>query len=82
MRTARAPAASIASMQAREVNRLCKTVTLAPGFVACSLAKSAGEMRSARELTAFASVLGMTDVERKDAEKNLARLIGAVKVEK
>ena len=31
-------------------------------------------MRNARELVAFMAVLGMNDVERKEAEKNLERL--------
>jgi len=43
-------------------------------FVFCSLAKDAAHMRSARELTAFAAVLGATDVERKEAEKKIEEL--------
>jgi RNase P/RNase MRP subunit p30 len=52
------------------------------GVVVCSLAKNANEMRGARELSAFASVLGMSDVERKEAGKNLERLTNPAKVEK
>ena len=48
-------------------------------FIFATLAKDAASMRSARELTAFAAVLGATDVERKEAEKKIAEL---VKVEK
>ncbi|MFA5929481.1 MAG: hypothetical protein WC861_01220 [Candidatus Micrarchaeia archaeon] len=46
-------------------------------FVFCSLAKNGNEARIARELMAFAAVLGATDVERKEAEKSIARLTGA-----
>jgi len=50
------------------------------GFVFATLAKDASQMRGARELSAFAAVLGATDVERKEAEKNMARLAcGAAK---
>ena len=52
------------------------------GFVVCSLAKNANEMRRARELSAFAAVLGMTDVERKEAGKTLEKLMGVSKVSK
>ena len=52
------------------------------GFAVCTLAKNANEARSARELSAFAAVLGMSDVERKASEKNLKRLIGAGTAEK
>lgn len=52
------------------------------GFVVCSLAKNANEERSARELSAFAAVLGFTDVERKATEKNIERLIGGSKAAK
>ena len=52
------------------------------GFVACSLAKNANELRSARELSAFAAVLGMADVERKQAGITLEKLTGGAKVEK
>ncbi|MFA6214606.1 MAG: hypothetical protein WC717_05005 [Candidatus Micrarchaeia archaeon] len=52
------------------------------GFVVCSLAKNANELRGARELSAFAAVLGMADVERKGAEKRLELLCGAAKVDK
>jgi len=45
------------------------------GFVFVTLAKSANEFRSARELSAFAFVLGATDVERKEAEKKLRNLV-------
>ena len=46
------------------------------GFVFVTLAKDASSMRSARELVAFATVLGVSDVEKKAAEKNLERLAG------
>ncbi len=45
-------------------------------FVFVTLAKDAHHMRSARELLAFAAVLGATDVERKAAEKKLKQLAG------
>jgi len=45
-------------------------------FVFATLAKDASQVRSPRELSAFAAVLGTTDVERKEAEKNMARLAG------
>lgn len=44
------------------------------GAVVCTLAKNEGELRNARELAAFMAVLGMNDVERKAAEKDLGRL--------
>jgi len=47
------------------------------GFVFATLAKDASQMRSARELSAFAAVLGATDVERKDAEKRMAGIATA-----
>ena len=43
-------------------------------FVFATLAKDASSARSLRELVAFATVLGATDVERKAAEKNIERL--------
>jgi len=46
------------------------------GFVFVTLAKDVSSMRSARELSAFAAVLGMSDVERKTAEKKLLSLAG------
>ena len=46
------------------------------GFIFATLAKDAAQMRSARELVAFAAVLGATDVERKAAEKKMASLDG------
>ena len=46
------------------------------GFVFATLAKDANGLRSARELSAFAAVLGATDVERKGAEKRLLSLAG------
>lgn len=39
------------------------------GFAACTLAKDEESLRNGRELTAFMAVLGMSDVERKGAEK-------------
>ena len=45
------------------------------GFVVCTLAKNANEMRNARELTAFMAVLGFSDVERKDAERKIGELV-------
>ena len=45
-------------------------------FVFVTLAKDVSSMRGARELVAFATVLGATDVERKAAEKNIGRLTG------
>ncbi|MCX6771459.1 MAG: hypothetical protein NTX79_05380 [Candidatus Micrarchaeota archaeon] len=45
-------------------------------FVFATLAKDANELRSAREISAFAAVLGMSDVERKGAEKKLLSLTG------
>jgi RNase P/RNase MRP subunit p30 len=39
------------------------------GFIFATLAKDASQMRSGRELVAFAAVLGATDLERKEAEK-------------
>ena len=44
------------------------------GLAVCTLAKNESEVRNARELVAFMAVLGMNDVERKEAEKNLERL--------
>ena len=44
------------------------------GFIFATLAADAAQMRSARELVAFAAVLGATDVERKAAEKKLLSL--------
>lgn len=45
------------------------------GFAVCTLAKNESEVRNARELTAFAAVIGFTDVERKGAEKRMAELL-------
>lgn len=45
-------------------------------FVFVTLAKDEALMRGARELSAFAAVLGATDVERKDAEKRLLSITG------
>ena len=42
------------------------------GFIFATLAKDAAQVRSSRELAAFAAVLGATDVERKAAEKRMA----------
>ncbi len=44
------------------------------GFVVCTLAKDSGEMRSARELEAFKSVLGMNQHEKEFADRTLERL--------
>jgi RNase P/RNase MRP subunit p30 len=44
------------------------------GFIFATLAGDEGQMRSARELSAFAAVLGATDVERKAAEKRMKQL--------
>ena len=53
------------------------------GFVFATLAKGASQMRSARELSAFAAVLGATDVERKASEKRIALIAdGGAKAEK
>ncbi|MFA6328150.1 MAG: hypothetical protein WCY41_01765 [Candidatus Micrarchaeia archaeon] len=41
-------------------------------FVFVTLAKDASQARGARELSAFATVLGATDVERKAAEKKMS----------
>jgi hypothetical protein len=46
-------------------------------FVFATLANDEGQMRSARELSAFAAVLGATDVERKGAEKRMKQIAGA-----
>ena len=51
-------------------------------FIFATLAKDAAQMRSARELSAFAAVLGATDVERKEAEKKLAGIAGKALVGK
>lgn len=45
-------------------------------FIFATLAKDASQMRGARELAAFAAVLGATDVERKAAEKKLLGIAG------
>ena len=45
-------------------------------FIFATLAKDASQARSARELSAFAAVLGATDVERKSAEKRLLGITG------
>jgi RNase P/RNase MRP subunit p30 len=37
----------------------------------CTLAANENEVRSARELDAFAAVIGMSDVERNDSEKQI-----------
>jgi|SRR3989344_4723338 len=47
------------------------------GFAVCTLAKKPEELRNARELTAFAAVLGFSDVERKDAERRMGELVRA-----
>ena len=44
------------------------------GFIFATLAGDEGQMRSARELSAFAALLGATDVERKAAEKRMKQL--------
>jgi RNase P/RNase MRP subunit p30 len=46
------------------------------GFIFATLAKDASQVRSARELSAFAAVLGATDVERKAAEKRMMGIAG------
>ncbi|MFA6907932.1 MAG: hypothetical protein WC263_03820 [Candidatus Micrarchaeia archaeon] len=46
------------------------------GFAFATLAKDSSHMRSARELAAFAAVLGATDVEMKAAKKSIVRLAG------
>lgn len=43
-------------------------------FIFVTLAKDAPMARSARELSAFAAVLGATDVERKQAEKRILEI--------
>lgn len=45
------------------------------GFVFSTLAADSSQMRTARELSAFASVLGATDVERKGAEKKADEIL-------
>lgn len=47
------------------------------GFVFCTLAKNGEGCRNARELVAFASVLGMTQEERKYSKELLEKLAGA-----
>jgi len=44
-------------------------------FIFVTLAKDATQIRSARELAAFAAVLGANDVERKEAEKKLQTMV-------
>jgi len=46
------------------------------GYVVCTLAKTQGEARNARELEAFQSVLGMNQHEKDFAERTLSRLTG------
>ena len=46
------------------------------GFVACTLAKDENGTRSARELSAFMSVLGMNQHEKEHAKKTADRLAG------
>ena len=45
------------------------------GVVACTLAKSEQELRNARELKSFMAVIGFVDVERKNAEELLEKLV-------
>ena len=44
------------------------------GFVACTLARSQGELRNAREISAFSSVIGMDGCERKFSGELMERL--------
>ena len=44
-------------------------------FAVATLAKSEQEVRNARELVAFATVLGMNNAERKNAEKIIGLLV-------
>lgn len=43
--------------------------------IVCTLARDADGLRNARELSAFASVLGMGDAERKAAREAIERLV-------
>ena len=51
-------------------------------FVFASMAKTPEGMRNARELAAFASVLGATDVERKAAQEKLESFASSTRTEK
>lgn len=65
---------AIALSKMRLALEACRRVDC--GFVVCTLAKNADELRNARELTAFMAVLGMKDTERKAAEKMVGELAG------
>lgn len=47
-------------------------------FIFATLANDESQLRSAREISAFAAVIGATDVERKAAEKKMKQLAGEV----
>lgn len=49
------------------------------GFIVCTLASKPSELRTARELGAFQSVLGMNQHEREFSERTLGRLAGSGK---